>query len=138
MIGDYVYYKKGYKYQLAKDFCLFIDIFPLKYIETDYISLSTRGFLRIKKGYAWDGASGPTIDTKDSIRGSLVHDALYQLMRLGELSQRFRPDADQLLHDLCEMDGMNPIRADLWEKAVRCFAAKYAEVGSEPVVLMAP
>ena len=30
----------------------------------------------IKEGYAWDGASGPTVDTYDSLQPSLIHDCL--------------------------------------------------------------
>jgi len=39
------------------------------------------GGLLIKAGYSWDGPSGSAIDTKNFMQGSLVHDALYQLLR---------------------------------------------------------
>ncbi len=71
-----------YKYQLMADYILQIDIKPIQNIELKFLSLSSEGALPIKKFYAWDGPSGPTIDTRDFMRGSLVHDALYQLMRL--------------------------------------------------------
>ena len=38
------------------------------------------GKLIVKKGFAWDGPSGPSIDTKAFILASLVHDSLYKLM----------------------------------------------------------
>ena len=56
-------YKGGYKYQLKEMYCVTIDIKPVTAIHTDYIDLNTDGILTIFKGYAWDGPSGPTIDT---------------------------------------------------------------------------
>ncbi|EPS7957029.1 hypothetical protein [Vibrio parahaemolyticus] len=50
--------------------------------ESPYLSLSEQGLLTIKKGYSWDGVSGPATDTRRNlILASLVHDELYQLMR---------------------------------------------------------
>ncbi len=46
-----------------------------------WVKMNRSERLTTKKGYAWDGPSGPTIDSKNFMRGSLVHDALYQLMR---------------------------------------------------------
>ena len=44
------------------------------------------------------GASGPTLDTDDTMElDSLVHDALYQLMREGCLPQSARKAADKLM-----------------------------------------
>ncbi len=80
-------------------------------IETDFIDLDTDGTLTMKKGYAWDGPSGSTRDTKSFMRGSLVHDALYQLMRSSLLPSSYREDADQELHRMCREDGMNRFRA---------------------------
>lgn len=46
------------------------------------------------------------------MRGSLVHDALYQLMRENHLDEdRWRPTADDILRRLCREDGMSAIRA---------------------------
>lgn len=76
----------------------------------------------INAGYAWDGPSGPTIDTKTFIRASLVHDALYQLMREEKLDRiKYREDADQLLKRICLEDGMNSFRAAYVYKFVRWF-----------------
>jgi hypothetical protein len=131
-------YRKGYKYQLAEDAEIYVDIYPVHDIETDWIALSFAGRLTARTGYAWDGPSGPTIDTPDSMRGSLFHDALYQLMRLGLLDQKYRPIADKLLHDICIEDGMNHLRAALWKMAVEDFAAGAAKAGTEREILTAP
>jgi len=74
-------YKNGYKYQLYNNYKIKTTIYPKSNITTDFIDLDKNGTLTIKKGYAWDGASGIAIDTCNFMRGSLVHDALYQLMR---------------------------------------------------------
>ena len=89
-------YRKGYKYQLAEDYYQFMPFAPDKDIDTEYISFGLDKLLRIKEGYAWDGPSGPTIDTESSMRGALVHDALYQLLRMQKLPQSMRPFCDEI------------------------------------------
>ncbi len=86
MAENTVVYKGGYKYQLHESYEVTVRINPPEDIKTEYISLDQMGHLVLQKGYAWDGPSGPTIDTGDFMRGSLVHDALYQLMRMEHLS----------------------------------------------------
>ncbi len=107
-----ILYKKGYKYQLSTSYTAIIDIKPKQSIKTEYITLTKAGKLTIKKGYAWDGPSGPTVDTLNFMRGSLVHDALYQLMREKHLDNgTHRDDADRLLQQMCKEDGMSAARA---------------------------
>ncbi len=96
-----------YKYQLMDDYIIQIDIEPVQNIELKFLSLSSEGALTIKKYYAWDGPSGPTIDTRDFMRGSLVHDVLYQLMRLRKLDYKVhRKRADEILKEICLEDGV--------------------------------
>lgn len=123
-----VSYRKGYKYQLAEDFSQYVAIYPEKNIETQFIRLAAGGKLTILSGYAWDGASGPTIDTKSSVRGSLVHDALYQLIRQGKLPIGCRKVADDELRHACENDGMLKIRAWFWWKKVRRWGGVFNSV----------
>jgi hypothetical protein len=81
----------------------------------------------LKKSCAWDGPSGPTIDTKGFMRGSLVHDGLYQLMRDGLLDhEEYRKDADLLLKAICLEDGMSRFRAWYVYHGVRLFAGSAA------------
>ena len=113
---------KGYKYQLAEAY--YHDLPGYFYgisEQTDYIIL-VNNRLMVKEGYAWDGPSGPTFDTKTFMRASLVHDALYQLMREGWLSRSYRGHADRLLRDICLEDGMSRVRAGYVYRAVRWFA----------------
>tara|TARA_B110000503_G_scaffold105018_1_gene156726 strand:+ start:505 stop:945 length:441 start_codon:yes stop_codon:yes gene_type:complete len=107
-------YKKGYKYQLVETYTFKIPITPKEGVSSPsgFIALTANGLLTIKKGYAWDGPSGPAIDTLNFMRGSLVHDALYQLMREKLLDQNTtRKPADQLLQKMCKVGGMSAIRA---------------------------
>ncbi len=106
-------YKTGYKYQLGEDYLVDISIQPDIDIEVPgYIALNSNGRISIKKSYAWDGPSGPTVDTLDFMRGSLVHDALYQFMRAEKLDRNiYKEPADRLLQKMCKEDGMSAIRA---------------------------
>jgi len=138
MKGDKIYYREGYKYQLTREYRVFIGIFVSQRIETEWLTLDTDGWLTIREGYAWDGPSGPTFDTPSSMRGSLIHDALYQLIRRGLLESGWRDKADDLLHDTCIEDGMIHFRAELWEEAVSHFAETAADPASEPEEIEAP
>lgn len=111
-----------YKYRLAKDYKIHIEI--KKDIVTDFIELTSNGDLKIKKGYAWDGPSGPTINTKSSMRGSLVHDALYQLMRESFIEFNNRKYVDDLLNSIVVEDGMSRVRAWYVYKGVQVFGAE--------------
>ncbi len=81
MARSQIRYRSGYKYQLVDDYSVKVRVKPDENISTEFIALDKDGVLKMNQGYAWDGPSGPTIDTKNFMRGSLVHDALYQLMR---------------------------------------------------------
>lgn len=125
-----------YKYQLVEDFTyetgLTCGVNIGESIVTEHIRLSRNtGNLHIKKGYCWDGASGPTYDTDSSMRAGLVHDSLYQLIRMGKLSLSDRQVADELLYLICLEDGMWKWRAWLWYRAVKRFAGWAAEPGTQ-------
>ncbi|MCJ7777645.1 MAG: DUF1353 domain-containing protein [Sedimentisphaerales bacterium] len=123
----------GWKYELIDTVMVQTDIVGLGEIDTEYISLWDNGQLFIKLRYAWDGASGPAFDTKTIMRGSLVHDALYQLMRDGLLDRKkYRPYADKLLREICLEDGMWKLRANWVYWAVQTFAKRNSEPEKEP------
>lgn len=132
-----IQYREGYKYQLADLYSTVISVLPDKLIVTQFIWLSLLGELTIHSGYAWDGPSGPTIDTKNFMRGSLIHDALYQLIREGHLPESARKVADQELRKACLADGMSSIRAWWVYAAVRSFGAD-AAAPRQHEVLLAP
>lgn len=122
---DCITYLSGYEYQLAKDYSVATGIIPPKPINTKFMRMYKSGLLTLKAGYAWDGPSGPTIHTRSFMRGSLVHDALYQLMRDGCLGPEFLEPADRLLQSLCREDGMTALRAWWVYKGVRMYGAKH-------------
>lgn len=132
-----IYYKAGYKYQITRDMHYQTTILGYD-IDIEYIRLTPDGLLTLKKGYAWNGASGPTWDTKNSQRGSGEHDAGYQLIRLGYLPRETKEYFDQLLYDLCVQDGMFKFRAAYWKWAVIHFGIGSTRPSAEPQELVAP
>ncbi|MBN2028668.1 DUF1353 domain-containing protein [bacterium] len=132
-----IFYKRRrrYKYTLFSDYKHQTELRMAQPVKIGHVvSLEMDGLLTIQKGYAWDGPSGPTIDTPNFMRGSLVHDALYQLMREKLIPQDHREYADRLLREICLEDGMSSIRAWWIYKAVRLCGGSSAE----PDLMKAP
>lgn len=98
-----ILYKKipDYNWMLSNYYCKKIDIKPERTIKTKFITLNTKGMLYLKKGYAIDGASGPIFDTESIMEAVFVHDAGYQLLRLGLLDQSYKSYFDKLLKNMC-------------------------------------
>ena len=123
-----IVYQSGYKYQIKEDYSINVLVYPKQKIEMQFISLDVDGFLTIKNGYAWDGASGPMPDLKTVMRGSLVHDALYQLMRERKIDHDpYRYIADLTLRDICLEDGMSRLVAWIIYTGVRKFGDPFAD-----------
>jgi len=130
-------YSDGTKYQLRSD--CWLDTGILGYdVKTKFIRLFPNGFMRLKDGYAWDGASGPTIDTKPSMRSSAGHDALYKLCRLGLLPADLHKVFDSLLERWSLEDGMWTLRAKLWERVLNRFGRNNLWPSKERPVKVAP
>ena len=126
---------RGYKYQTTHHTSCELPIASFLQLPTGatlelaggYVSLSlTQRSLNIKKGYCWDGPSGPTIDSPSFMRGSLFHDAWYQIFREREYYRMFKDDADRLLRAMCLADGMHPWRAAWVYWGVKTFGGKSA------------
>ena len=136
-------YKSGYKYQLVEEYIIDTEIYPEKTVLRGYIlfygkNTTVPGRLIIGRGYCWDGPSGPAIDTKNFMRGSLVHDVLYQLMRQGLIPQTWREQADKELRKICLEDGMSKIRVWWVYHAVKLFAQRCADTDNKKKILTAP
>ena len=115
MAAKRIAYRSGYKYQLATAYPIKINIRPRKDIDTEFIKLKRSGHLTVARGYAWDGPSGPVVDTRQNMRASLVHDALYQLMRKKLLSVKTHKDkADKLFKKMCIEDGVSRTTAQIY------------------------
>lgn len=122
--GDLISYRRClvYRYKLEEPYkCLTGIKGQAGSVGGAWVAIDPGGLLEIKKGYHWDGPSGPTIDTKNFIRGSLVHDALYQLIREGVVDKKFREHSDKILRAICRDDGMGWLRARWVYRAVRLF-----------------
>jgi hypothetical protein len=134
-----VLYKDGFKYQLYLEHYhkLVCGVRATKKFDSDFISIDGTNLI-IRRGYAWDGPSGPTVDTATFMRGSLVHDALYQLIREGAISEDSKDAADMELRYICLEDGMWSARAWWVYKGVRMFGRGASRAGSGKPILMAP
>jgi len=139
-MNDVIQYKEGFKYQLQKPYHTQVPIFPEEYVVTKdkFISLSVSGDLIIKAWYAWDGPSGPAMDTPSAMTGSLGHDALYQLLRANLLDEKWRAAADSWYKRCCSVNGMWRIRVAYQFDALRLFASGAAKPGNAKKVLTAP
>lgn len=119
-------YRSGYKYQLAADVVLSTPIEPDETIVVEFITLHTNGKLEIKSGYAWDGASGPTWDTDNTMVASLFHDAIYQLLRKKLLLPFWRVRADAHMDKMLKDRGMNWLRRRIWRRGLKIAQGKAA------------
>ena len=133
-----LYFRRGYKYQVTQIFHIRLDIIPFAPIHQPFVRMDMSGNTRIFIGYAWNGASGPTFDTLNSMTGSLVHDVIYQLIRLGLIDPKYKEYGDGLLHDICVEDGMYDWRANYWRWAVLEFGAGSTKPSAEPKEEVAP
>ena len=109
-------YKEGYKYQLHETYAIKTGIEGFS-CKTDFLHLFVDGTLVMYKGYAWDGATG-IYDFEFVIRGSLVHDALYQLIRLGLLPENMKKKADILFSEICKESAMRMYKDGMLPKEV--------------------
>ena len=118
------YSEYKYKFKVEENFSIELP-FKIPDFEHPYAS-SKDGILSVKRGYAWDGASGPIINTRDTLVASLVHDVLYQAMRLNLIksSKDNRKIADKNFFEILKMNGVNSIRRKVWYFAVRLFGKK--------------
>jgi hypothetical protein len=132
-------------------------------IDTPRIRLTPDGMMTLKQFYTWDGASGPTIDTVDTISPSAYHDAGYELIELGLVPLSYKEYFDGLLyldmlrtgHIMVQIETRNfpkiirPIyvafreriiknRANTWYQAVSAFGGGSCKPGNINPILEAP
>ena len=118
------YSEYKYKFKVEENFSIELP-FKIADFEHEYAS-SKNGILEIKKGYAWDGASGPVINTKNTLISSLVYDVLYQAMRLNLIKSNNENKnlADKNFFEILKMNGVNSFRSRVWYLAVKLFGKK--------------
>lgn len=127
-----IYYRKGYKYQLAEQHVQLISLKGYN-VNHEFFELRDNGILIVHKGYAWDGPSGPTIDTATFMRGSLIHDVLCQSIALGLIPESEQEAADKILKNICLADGMSPFRAWYVYAAVRFYYKNGGKSEARPI-----
>lgn len=118
MIANNFQYKKinhpKYKYELLSDCITFTQLKPTQDLKGKFYRIYKTGKLIIKKGYRWDGASGPTIDTKNVIYASLIHDIFYQMFRENQLNRyTWKDQADRELQRIM-IEHANKDRTEDW------------------------
>jgi len=139
MTDHCISYHTGYKYQLTADYRIATSIKPKQAIDGRFIALDESGELTVKSGYAWDGVSGPVLDTEQNLRASLVHDAFYQLMRKRELSAKtWRDKADKLFRDMCREDGVPSSVARAYYEVLKRLGKPSADPKNAKETLRAP
>jgi len=125
---------KVYKYRVTKSF---VTPTRIKGYEIDhkFFKLLPGGSLLVKRGYCADACSGPTLDDDTNMQAGVIHDSLYQMLRLGKLAirkkdfNRNRKLADLSFRDQLKADGMGRFRRFYYYWAVRIGAKKHALPG---------
>jgi len=98
------------------------------------------GLLVVYPRYIWDGCSGPVIDRDSNHKAGLAHDALYHMMRAGQLPvDQYRDKADVLFRALVREEGGWAVTAWIDYVGLRLFA-KYAakkqkEADAKPIIV---
>lgn len=133
------YVKGNFKYILWESLHVQLKwIRPKEPISWRWISLSSDGLLIMKEGYPSDGPSGPTIDTKDTLRGAFVHDALCQLMRQGLLDVEWEKVAADEADEIWDASGMAEWRTEIWEAMLDTFGSFAVDPKNKWEILEAP
>lgn len=119
---------KQYKYELSEDLEIQTNLFRYN-INHKFFKLTPSGLLIIFIGYKWDGVSGPMIDTDDSMIGGCVHDALYQMIRLGLILRSEKMVCDYIMRELFNSCKMNSFRSGYAYYGVKLFGNSSCVVG---------
>jgi hypothetical protein len=114
----------SYKYELHEDISVPVPELSEYYFYDEYFSIRC-GVIFIYKGYAWDGVSGPTIDTKNTFVAGLVHDALYQAIRTKHLPKSEKITADKIFRRLLREHGMSWFRSQYFYLGVKWFGKSH-------------
>lgn len=131
-------YTTGYKYKLHEDAAYQVPIrLGNEEIITQFLTLTKNGLLKIRKGFAWDGASG-AVDTNTNMSASLVHDALCYLINYEHLPRLYQIVADKVFYDICLESGMAKPRAWYHHRAIRRFDRSGLKKYEKKEVLTAP
>lgn len=151
-----IFYRIRGEYELSREYTVRTPFRPPAPVRCPYVVLYPSGRLLLRRGFPWDGPSGPAVDTPSFMRGSACHDAIYRLLRVEPALQlhawetealgmpaeercasahpEWRKMGDDLMYRLCLEDGMSRVRAWLCWRAVRRFASGASYNGGRPVI----
>jgi hypothetical protein len=103
-----IYFSEGYSYKLLKPYSVKV---PIDENAEGRLLQLKDGVLTIEAGYTWDGVTeGP--DHRQDMRASLVHDALYELLRYNHLSKELVPKINAIYEKIALEDGEGGFRAE--------------------------
>ena len=139
---DYIKFEHPkYKYRTIRELIGFTGIIG-KPVKTEFFELFFDGAVKVYPGYAWDGCSGPTWDTKNTMFAGLLHDIGYQCLREERLIkwenyqndlehyrmdwEELRETIDNMFDYLLDKDDMSWVRRSYYHWGVRTFGAKHA------------
>ena len=131
-------YRDGYKYQLTEQLLFETDIRPGRNVRSRWVELDKCGILRVREGFAWDGASGPVFDRLANMRGGCIHDALYYLMRNGHIPRNLWRAADLEYAKALREDGAWRITVAVDLFGLKLAAGRAAHPRDKKRILTAP
>jgi len=115
-----------YKYQVKKA-VLIQTLVKRAACKTEFIELREDGLLIVQPGYAWNGSNWSS--DKHAILASLVHDVLYQLMRMYLLSRfLYREPADASYRDIYIAEGLTSIAAGKKRGVAKAIAERWVRI----------
>lgn len=127
-----------YRFETTESYCVEIpelagQQFNIREKHYQLVTVGNRVFLRISKGYAWNGmgTSGLYLTTAKTARASCIHDTLYQCMREGLLPQSFRPIADNTFRRICKEDREWGWTVEIYYALIRTFGGGAAKQGKQ-------
>jgi hypothetical protein len=111
--SDHIHYLAGLKYRLDEPYRLKVQLDSPNMV-CRHVSY-TDGELLIDREFVWDGMTGMVYNEDAVIRGSLVHDAIYHLMRECNMKASNEKIADELLYKIVVEDGVSWLYAQfIW------------------------
>jgi len=114
-----------YKYKLVRLFTWTNhDLLSNIEVTSPYIRIR-KGKMTLKAGYAWDGVTAYH-DRPSLMRGSLIHDAMYQLLREGLLPPSSRKLADIIYRKVIVADGTSNLLSWVMYTVLRFMGGKHA------------
>lgn len=130
-------YRAGFKYQVETDCAFPVPELAGFFSEIDWAELRN-GTLTVRKGFCWDGPSGPVADQLPFMPASVAHDALYRMLRRKVLPPDCRKAADEIYMRLLIEAGVPEIEARRQYDGLRLFGGGAADPANDEPILTAP